>query len=213
MHNDTEIPLFPLSAVLFPSSKLPLFIFEERYKKMINDCLSSGNEFGINYFADRKVYQVGCTAVVEELTNRTETGEMNIIAKGVARYKIIEYELSSEGFYVGKIEFVSGDNLNYDKVKMEKAVKIYNDLVELIYKGTVKGIDLSDIKWYDGKRSVSFLMAEKCGLNLLERQTVLEMDKEDLRLEYIMNYFNEVIPKLKEADRISNIIKSDGYIQ
>ena len=33
------IPLFPLGLVLLPGMRLPLHIFEERYKQMIADCL------------------------------------------------------------------------------------------------------------------------------------------------------------------------------
>ena len=33
------IPLFPLGVVLLPQMDLPLHIFEERYKVMINQCL------------------------------------------------------------------------------------------------------------------------------------------------------------------------------
>jgi hypothetical protein len=34
------MPIFPLpNVVLFPNSSLPLFIFEDRYKQMVRDCL------------------------------------------------------------------------------------------------------------------------------------------------------------------------------
>ena len=43
-----EIPLFPLpNVVLFPSVMLPLHIFEERYKTMINVCINDDAPFGI----------------------------------------------------------------------------------------------------------------------------------------------------------------------
>ncbi|MDQ3021380.1 MAG: LON peptidase substrate-binding domain-containing protein [Bacteroidota bacterium] len=213
MSKEIEIPLFPLNVVLFPNSKLPLFIFEERYKKMINECFDNETCFGINFFNERKMKLIGCTAWVEEVVNRLENGEMNIVIKGVQRYKIINYELSLHGFYTGKIEYLYEDNLDFDKAKMEKCVKIYNDLVELVYKGTIKKIDLNDMKWFGGKRSVAFSIAEKCGLSLSERQSLLEMDFEDRRLDLILKYFEEVVPKLKDADRISTIIKGDGYIQ
>ncbi len=36
------MPIFPLpNVVLFPNSSLPLFIFEDRYKQMVRDCLES----------------------------------------------------------------------------------------------------------------------------------------------------------------------------
>lgn len=213
MSNEIEIPLFPLNVVLFPYSKLPLYIFEERYRKMINESIDKETVFGINFFADRKIHTTGCSAMVYEVVSKLESGEMNIIIKGVQRYRVITYKLSPGGFYVGNIEFIEENNLDYDKVKMEKCAKIYNDLIELVYKGTVKKIDLNDMKWHDGKRSVAYSIAEKCGLSLSERQNLLETDIEDKRLDFILKYFDVVIPKIKEADRISNIIKSDGYIQ
>lgn len=213
MSNEIEIPLFPLNVVLFPYSKIHLYIFEERYKKLINECIDKVTLFGINFFAERRLFSVGCTASVEDIVNRLENGEMNIIVKGVQRYIVNNYELSPDGYYVGKIELKDESNQDFDKAKMEKCVKIYNELVDLVYKGTVNKINLNDMKWYESKRSVSFSMAEKCGLNLTERQNLLEIDFEDKRLDFILKYFDEVVPKIKDADRISNIIKSDGYIQ
>ena len=36
-----ELPLFPLSTVLFPGAQLPLHIFEQRYRRMIRRCLDA----------------------------------------------------------------------------------------------------------------------------------------------------------------------------
>jgi len=209
----TVIPLFPLNVVLFPDSKLPLYIFEERYKKMINDCIAEQTSFGINFFSNNHLYPTGCFAKVDQLVSRSENGEMNIITKGLDRYKIITYEMSKNGIYTGYVNMITDCSPDFDKEKMNTTVSLYNSLVEIVYKGSVKKIDLSEIKWLSENRSVSFVMAEKCGLSLIERQNLLEMDKEDTRLNYILNYLEEVMPKLKEADKISNIIKGDGYIQ
>jgi Lon protease-like protein len=42
-----KIPIFPLPLVLLPGEKLPLHIFEEKYKKMIEHCLKNNKKFGI----------------------------------------------------------------------------------------------------------------------------------------------------------------------
>ena len=209
----TEIPLFPLNVVLFPFSKLPLHIFEERYKKMINDCIENDTVFGINFFSGRKIFTTGCTALVDEVLDRSQSGEMNIITKGIQRFNIISYGLGNENFYLGKVDYIDDDSSEYDKTIMEKAVKIYNELVEIVYKGSVRKIDLNEMKWFDEKRSVSFSMAEKSGLSLAERQSLLELNTEDKRLEFMLKYFDDVMPKILEADKISAIIKGDGYIQ
>ena len=42
-----ELPLFPLNVVLFPGMPLPVHIFEEQYKGMIEDCLDRDKPFGV----------------------------------------------------------------------------------------------------------------------------------------------------------------------
>ena len=42
-----KIPIFPLPLVLLPGEKLPLHIFEAKYKKMVEYCLKHNQKFGI----------------------------------------------------------------------------------------------------------------------------------------------------------------------
>ena len=42
-----RLPMFPLSAVLFPHSTLPLHVFEPRYKALMRDCLEGDPRFGV----------------------------------------------------------------------------------------------------------------------------------------------------------------------
>ena len=41
-----RVPLFPLNLVLFPGQNLPLHIFEQRYKDMLQRCLQNQEPFG-----------------------------------------------------------------------------------------------------------------------------------------------------------------------
>jgi Lon protease-like protein len=43
----TLMPMFPLGSVLVPSMVLPLHVFEERYRRMVRDCLDGTPEFGV----------------------------------------------------------------------------------------------------------------------------------------------------------------------
>lgn len=42
-----RLPMFPLSTVLFPSGRLPLHVFEPRYRRMAADCLGGNGELGV----------------------------------------------------------------------------------------------------------------------------------------------------------------------
>jgi Lon protease-like protein len=43
----TRLPMFPLSAVLFPHASMPLHVFEPRYRDLMRDCLADDARFGI----------------------------------------------------------------------------------------------------------------------------------------------------------------------
>jgi uncharacterized protein len=43
----TRLPMFPLSAVLFPQAAMPLHVFEPRYRALMRDCLEGDPRFGV----------------------------------------------------------------------------------------------------------------------------------------------------------------------
>ncbi len=43
----TEMAMFPLGIVMFPTMVVPLHVFEPRYRQMTRDCLDSTREFGV----------------------------------------------------------------------------------------------------------------------------------------------------------------------
>lgn len=47
-----EIPVFPLSSVLFPRGRLPLQIFEQRYLDLVRDCLKKDTGFGLVWITE-----------------------------------------------------------------------------------------------------------------------------------------------------------------
>lgn len=179
---------------------------------MINECLENNDVFGINLIENKKIHTTGCTARITEVSKKYENGEMRIVVTGEKIYELMQYEPNSIGYYVGDIVFKPDEDPEVDDYKIKTAVKYYNELVSEVYKGGVKLINMEDGNWHD-KRSVAFHIAQKAGLSLTEKQNLLEMNNENIRLDYVIKYFEEVIPQLKEASRISNIIKSDGYIQ
>src|SRR6266436_7061778 len=89
-----ELPLFPLSIVLFPGEELPLHIFESRYRLMINECYEQEKPFGVvlvqpeSDFLQEEPYSVGTMAEIKAL-DRLEDGRMNLIAKGTRRFRIL----------------------------------------------------------------------------------------------------------------------------
>lgn len=94
MDDWSHLPLFPLNTVLFPGMVLPLHIFEERYKLMINRCLAEGRPFGVMLIREGQEvggeatpHEVGTTCVIAAVTHMDD-GRMNIITIGNERFRL-----------------------------------------------------------------------------------------------------------------------------
>ena len=92
-----EIPLFPLNLVLFPHMPLPLHIFEERYKEMVNRCLTESSPFGVVLITEgaevgdraAATCAVGCAARISHV-ERLADGRMNVLVIGEERFRILD---------------------------------------------------------------------------------------------------------------------------
>ena len=103
-----RLPLFPLSAVLFPGAPLPLQIFEERYRRLVRDLLElepsqrrfgvvaieAGSEAGM---ALPQMFPVGCEARVQRIEPIPD-GRSRLLAYGGARFRLLEVDTVSKPY-------------------------------------------------------------------------------------------------------------------
>ena len=61
----SEIGLFPLELVLLPSERVPLHVFEDRYRELVGESLADGTEFGLILEDDDGLRQVGTRTGVQ----------------------------------------------------------------------------------------------------------------------------------------------------
>lgn len=103
-----EIPLFPLNAVLFPRTRLPLRIFEERYKKLFQDSLKEGARFGIVLIKEglevggpATPFDVGTMAEIESVDHHGDS--IFVLCRGTQRFRIHELK-TDQPYLVGRVE-------------------------------------------------------------------------------------------------------------
>jgi Lon protease-like protein len=85
-----EIGLFPLGIVLLPTERVPLHVFEERYKELIDECLDGGVEFGLVYADGDRLADVGTRARVVQVLTRFPDGRLNVLVEGGDRFRLEE---------------------------------------------------------------------------------------------------------------------------
>jgi ATP-dependent Lon protease len=94
---NAPIAMFPLGSVLLPGSFMPLHIFEERYRRLVRDCLASGSGFGVTLISrgveigggDERT-SVGVIARIIEAIE-FEDGRWAIGAVGTTRVRVCEW--------------------------------------------------------------------------------------------------------------------------
>jgi len=98
----TEFPVFPLGgALLLPQGKLPLNIFEPRYRAMVEDALASGRVIGMVQPDESRtgtpsgpaLYKVGCLGRLSSFSE-ADDGRYLITLTGMVRFVIgVELEM------------------------------------------------------------------------------------------------------------------------
>lgn len=206
-----RIPLFPLAIVLMPQSQVPLHIFEDRYKRMINECLENKGTFGINFIEDSKLHSIGCTARVAEVVKRYPDGQMDIITEGIKRYQIVSVDNSDPNdLLYAQVKWISDKDEPRDMELAQEAITLFNELCEVAYNGTIDSLDISE--WVQEDKLPSFAIAQKSGLEADQRQALLGITSENERLGILKNFLSQLLPKVKELEKINDLIRNDGYI-
>ena len=106
-----DIPLFPLSAVLFPGGLLNLRIFEQRYLDLVRDCSRNGSGFGVCLIlGGREVGEPALPAAVGTLARITDfcvlpDGLLGISAEGGERFQAATTRVRDNGLVHGEVRF------------------------------------------------------------------------------------------------------------
>ena len=202
------IGLFPLNLVVFPHTRIPLHIFEPRYKALMQDCLERGLEFGINLVEEGHMHPIGCTAGIMDVTQRYPDGRMDVVVEGKQRFRLLELKSNKHPYAVGEVELQLDDDVPVDASLTLECLSCYNTIVSLVY-----GPSALTLVYDELGPCPSFEMATKSGLSLEQKQELLEARSEQSRLELLHEHLQKLVPMMKRADSIQRIVQSDGYIK
>ena len=117
------LPLFPLSTVLFPGMRLPLHVFEERYRQLAADLQARPEPRRFGVIAIRKgrevgadgvtaLYDVGCVAEVRQLAPRPD-GRFDLATVGTERFRLLRVD-DSLPYLQGEAEMLPEEELAGD---------------------------------------------------------------------------------------------------
>jgi Lon protease-like protein len=197
-------PLFPLGIVALPTENVPLHIFEDRYRTMIEECLQDEREFGIVWMADDELKPVGCACTVEQVLERMEDGRMNILARGTRPFRLVERQ-DDLPYPAGVVEFLDEHDELADLEVVNATRELYAELVE---QATDSALSTEEIEALDAYR-----MAATVEFGADAKQELLELRSENDRLRLLTMLFRAAIKRMELVERTQAHAQSNGKVR
>jgi Lon protease-like protein len=199
-----EIGLFPLELVLLPTERVPLHIFEPRYKELIQECLDLGTEFGLLFEDEEGRREVGTRAGVVEVLQVFEDGRMNVVVEGRERFRIVE-QTEGRRFATADVEpLVDGDDLPSPE-DVERAVAVFQRLAEAAEVEVDEPIS-------ESSPTLSFELAARVDFGLELRQEVLELTSERERLRKLAEIFERAVEAITVEREVRERAAGNGKV-
>ena len=197
-----ELPLFPLDVVLFPGEDLPLHIFEPRYRLMMNECYEQKKPFGIvlmrpnSEHLKEEPYSVGTMAKIE-LLDRLEDGRMNLIARGLQRFLILELH-HQKPYLSGHVE-VFEDRAEQNQTQKDyanQAGELFNAYLQVLIE--VIGKEAIEFALPTAPEDLSHFIAYFLDVSNERKQQLLELTSTTQRLEEEIDILRHEVPFMRQ---------------
>jgi len=213
-----ELPLFPLSVVLFPGLPLPLHIFEPRYRQMLTDIQAGNSLFGLSYFdpttSDGECPVIGSVGCVAKLSDAQllPDGRSNILVYGVIRYRIEAYVERGDPYFVARVSYFEDEDEDQQALttisqtvaekfgRIARAVKTINN----------ERTALPNIAGTEPER-LSYMVALAMDVDAEAKQELLELPSTTERLRQLHEILNRALPGYEERARVHELAKGNGH--
>lgn len=207
-----ELPLFPLSVVLFPGASLPLHIFEPRYRQMINECYKQKKPFGVvlarpeSEHMLEEPYAIGTMAEIEVLA-RLDDGRMNLIARGTRRFRILRQH-RDKPYLTGIVEIYE-DAIEPSEQLLPRAAsarELFSTYLHILLE--VVGKEETQFGLPDEPVELSHFIAYYLDLENEQKQELLELTSTFKRLESEIETLRREVPFMRQMLSMSALYRA-----
>jgi Lon protease-like protein len=188
------LPLFPLGhTVLFPGVVLPLHVFEERYRELVQGLVElpegTPRRFGVVAIrqgwevgaeAAEALHGVGCAAELRRVS-RYPDGRYDIVTVGADRFRLLDVDRDSQPYLLGLVEWLPPDPPSDAGGLAASVGALFAEYVTAAAGLQARPVDPPELP--DDPGELSYLVAAGAVLTLEDRQALLEFDTAQARLK------------------------------
>jgi Lon protease-like protein len=200
-----ELPIFELPVVLLPGERIPLHIFEDRYKRMVGRALDEDEPFGIVFHDDDGARSIGCTARVDEVLERFDDGRMNIVVSGGSPFRVLD-RFESPDYPTGEVELIEEDQ-EVPPIDDDAAGAAREAFAELAERATGERPAEGELE-----AASAYAIAARVELPVETKQRLLETRDEDERMQLLANALRAVEKALERAEEAAERARGNGKV-
>lgn len=194
--------MFPLNTVLFPGAALNLHVFEERYRRMISECLDANEAFGVVLIRDGREagdpdvtpHEVGTTAEICDITP-LPAGRFSISTTGKRRFRIRRI-VSREPYLTADVEYLDdGDDGDSRASELtHRVLREFREYVELLvaFSGANSAVDVPP-----DPVDASYVVGDALHVADALKQRLLELRTAEARLAAELGFLRRLLPQLR----------------
>lgn len=217
----TRTPLFPLALVLFPGARLPLHIFEPRYRAMLADVQAGDGRFGIILRTGNDEHaippgHVGCFALVREAAPVGD-GRSNILVDGGERFTVDRLVDAGTPYFVGDVRPFRDAPVSDPEALADAAGRTRAAFARVAQAARTLADEqatdhaASAAALPDDDTRVAFAAAAALELPLAVRQRILASDDVADRTTYVASLLERAVPDL-ESRAVAHVrARSNGH--
>jgi Lon protease-like protein len=199
----TEIGLFPLELVLLPTERVPLHIFEDRYKELIGECLARDGEFGLVFADERGLREIGTLAAIAEVLERFPDGRLNIMIEGRERIRLVELT-KGRAFHTAEVEHVGDSDDPPDDDDVARALEQFTRLKEI----TSSEVDDPD----PDAAFLSYQLAARVDFGAEVKQQLLEQRSEARRMHVVAELLENAVQTMAVEQEVRERASQNGRV-
>ena len=190
-----ELGLFPLPIVLVPTERIPLHIFEPRYRELIQECVENETEFGLVLSTgDGAVHEIGTRAAVTQVLEVLDDGRMNVVVEGGERFRLVELT-RGRSFTTGLTEPVADLDEPPADDEVARVIERFAELADV----AESDVDVPDTS----SPSLDFEIAARVDFGVDAKQELLAMTSPRARVKRLI----ELLDLALESIRLEHILR------
>jgi Lon protease-like protein len=194
--------------LLFPGATLPLHIFEERYKRMVHDCLQGDRLLGLFLLqkgwdeegATPTPYDVGGMGRITRAA-RYPNGSMDILLSGLARVHVLRY-VQRKPYLIAEIEMWPDEPDDSEGVEAltRRMVGLFERYV--VAKAGAEHELLKNLKLLASPIDLLHLVVTNMPLDVHQKQEILDLRPIDERITMMITFLNRELSSPMRSSEI-----------